>query len=211
MAGTTKRKAEYGDFQTPLALAQSVCAHLAHLAVQPAALLEPTCGIGTFLFAALDKFKGVGEASDWRSTRRSIARAENALRTRHDSRNVRLMQADFFATDWRRVIDELPEPVLVLGNPPWVTNSQLGTLKSRNVPVKSNFQGHDGLDAITGKANFDISEWMLIQLLEALDGRQGALAMLCKSATAQDAKSCLEERARSGTSCYLWHRRRSVF
>ncbi len=41
------------------------------------------------------------------------------------------------------------------------------------------------MDAITGKANFDISEWMLIRLLEAMNGRSGALAMLCKSSVAR--------------------------
>jgi len=58
-------------------------------------------------------------------------------------------------------------------------------LGSRNLPAKSNFQHRSGFDAITGKANFDISEWMLIRLLEVMDGRAGALAMLCKSAVAR--------------------------
>ena len=51
--------------------------------------------------------------------------------------------------------------------------------------MKSNFQRHNGLDAITGKANFDISQWMLIRLLEAISGPQGTLAMLCKSSVAR--------------------------
>ena len=38
-------------------------------------------------------------------------------------------------------------------------------LASPNLPSKSNFQNRKGLDAVTGKANFDISEWMLIQLM----------------------------------------------
>jgi hypothetical protein len=58
-------------------------------------------------------------------------------------------------------------------------------LGSQNLPAKSNFQNHNGLDAITGRANFDISEWMLIELLAAMSGRQGTLAMLCKSSVAR--------------------------
>ena len=58
-------------------------------------------------------------------------------------------------------------------------------LDSANLPKKSNFQKHKGLDAITGKSNFDISEWMLIRLLESMNGRTGALAMLCKTSTAR--------------------------
>ena len=74
----------------------------------------------------------------------------------------------------------------MLGNPPWVTNADLGSL-SANLPEKTNFQGHVGLDAITGKSNFDISEWMLIRLLETLSGRRAWLAMLCKTAVARKA------------------------
>ena len=58
-------------------------------------------------------------------------------------------------------------------------------LDSANLPKKSNFQKHKGLDAITGKSNFDISEWMLIRLLESMNGGTGALAMLCKTSTAR--------------------------
>jgi hypothetical protein len=79
----------------------------------------------------------------------------------------------------------LPEPILILGNPPWVTNAELGTLGSTNLPPKSNSQGLAGLDALTGKSNFDISEWMLVQLLRAMAGRRGWLAMLCKTAVAR--------------------------
>ncbi|MFV1967180.1 MAG: hypothetical protein ACC628_17260 [Pirellulaceae bacterium] len=93
-----------------------------------------------------------------------------------------LLHASFFTTDWSGVLGDLPEPMLVIGNPPWVTNAALGALGSANLPKKSNFQKHSGLDAITGKGNFDISEWMLIQCMEWLDGRNGTLAMLCKTA-----------------------------
>jgi len=58
-------------------------------------------------------------------------------------------------------------------------------LGSNNLPVKSNFQKHSGFDAVTGKSNFDISEWMLIHLLKWLQGRHAVLAMLCKTAVAR--------------------------
>ena len=112
--------------------------------------------------------------------------------TRDNASKVDVAQANFFLTDWERVLSDLPEPILVLGNPPWVTSAQLGVLRSQNLPVKSNFQRHSGLDAITGKANFDISEWMLIRLLTAMSGRGATLAMLCKLSTARK------------TLCYAW-------
>ncbi|HLA88384.1 MAG TPA: hypothetical protein VJL10_10195, partial [Anaerolineales bacterium] len=52
-------------------------------------------------------------------------------------------------------------------------------------PAKNNFQNHDGFDAMTGKSNFDISEWMLIQVGDWLKNRKGYLAMLCKTSVAR--------------------------
>jgi hypothetical protein len=179
------KSAEYGDFQTPESLARTVCALLARQGVRPAALLEPTCGLGRFLFAGLDQFKEVKKAIGADINADYVKRAEASLRQRQDAEKVRLVEADFFLTDWEKVVAELPEPVLVLGNLPWVTNAHLGTLGSRNLPAKSNFQNRNGLDAITGKANFDISEWMLMRLLEAMNGRHGTLAILCKSSVAR--------------------------
>ncbi|NET04338.1 MAG: SAM-dependent DNA methyltransferase [Symploca sp. SIO2B6] len=63
--------------------------------------------------------------------------------------------------------------------------SLLGVLQSYNLPEKSNFHGYSGLEALTGKSNFDISEWMLIQHLEWLRNRIGTIAMLCKTAVAR--------------------------
>ncbi len=181
----TKAVAEYGDFQTPKGLARIVCALLARHGMQPAALLEPTCGLGNFLFAGLDQFQDVKEAIGADVNAYYVEQAKSTLRQRGGDDRVRFFEANFFLTDWKGVIDELPKPILVLGNPPWVTNAHLGTLGSQNLPTKSNFQNRNGFDAITGKANFDISEWMLIRLLEAMEGGRGALAILCKSSVAR--------------------------
>lgn len=175
---------EYGDFQTPEKLARDVCALLSKHGIHPAALLEPTCGLGRFLFAGLDRFKEVKKAIAADINAQYIQQARDTLQQGRAA-DVQFVEADFFVTDWEKVIAELPEPVLILGNPPWVTNADLSAIGSQNLPTKSNFQNHHGMDAITGKANFDISEWMLIRLMEAMNGRQGTLAMLCKSSVAR--------------------------
>ena len=54
---------------------------------------------------------------------------------------------------------------LIIGNPPWVTNSELGAIDSQNLPRKSNFKKVNGLDAITGKGNFDIGEYCIFVFL----------------------------------------------
>ena len=70
---------------------------------------------------------------------------------------------------------------LLLGNLPWVTNATISGVNGSNLPAKENFQGFRGIEARTGKSNFDISEWMLICLVKALRGRSATIAMLCKS------------------------------
>ena len=100
-------------------------------------------------------------------------------------KRAEVRHADFFAKNWPTTLNELAEPILVIGNPPWVTNSTLGSINGTNLPAKSNFQRFNGLDAITGKSNFDISEWMLTHLLEWLSGRSAVLSMLCKTAVAR--------------------------
>ena len=125
-------------------------------------------------------------SSDTNLTRSTWNARHNAVATLVSSHtHVKIEQADFFLTDWSRVIEKLPQPILIIGNPPWVTNAQLSSLGSNNVPTKSNLDGLRGIDALTGKSNFDISEWILRKGVEWLNGRNGLLAMLCKTAVAR--------------------------
>jgi hypothetical protein len=180
-----RKTEEFGDFQTPASLARQVCKLLAARRVAPTSILEPTCGAGSFLLAALDHFPGLKRALGVEINPDHVNRLTAALRLRSDAAKVQIVQGDFFAFDWPKHLADFPDPILVLGNPPWVTNARLGALRGKNLPKKSNFQNHSGLDAVTGKSNFDISEWMLIRILELLAGRQATIAMLCKSAVAR--------------------------
>jgi len=185
----TRHKAEFGDFQTPLALTRAISKLLARRALvsQPAAVLEPTCGQGNFLLAALEQFPGVRKAVGIDINPSHVAASRSALGAKTAKCKVEIIHGDVFRTDWPSLLRTLPDPLLVIGNPPWVTNAQLGSLRSSNLPIKSNFQKRGGLDAITGKGNFDISEWILIHLLEWLSGREATLAMLCKTTVARKA------------------------
>src|SRR5438105_1443457 len=51
-----RHKIEYGDFQTPPALADEVCSLLHRLDVCPRTIIEPACGEGSFLEAAARVF-----------------------------------------------------------------------------------------------------------------------------------------------------------
>ena len=147
---------EFGDFQTPPRLAESVCNLLSSLGIEPVAVIEPTCGEGNFLRAALDRFGKIRIAVALDINPHYVAAVNCALQAK--KAQITVLQGDFFKTDWPAILQTLPDPVLVIGNPPWITNSALSALQSANVPRKSNLHAYDGLDALTGKSNFDISE-----------------------------------------------------
>ena len=182
----TKVVAEFGDFQTPVPLAVAAVRLLRSLGVAPRRILEPTCGKGSFLAAAAAEFPDVRQIFGLEINRDHLAEARSALQTTGmDACRFDLRHGDFFATDWESVISQVDGPWLILGNPPWVTNAELGAIASANLPQKSNFQGRSGIEAVTGKSNFDICEWMLLKYLDWLKGRRGTIAVLCKTSVAR--------------------------
>lgn len=177
------RRAAFGDFQTPPDLAQAVCRVLR--TERPRTLIEPTCGTGTFLTAALGAFPQVRDALGLELNPRYATTTRRAVRKASPTANCRVRVGDFFETDWPVLLAGYTEPLLIVVNPPWVTNSALGVLGGGNLPPKQNLPGRSGLEGLTGKSNFDVSEWMLFRLLEAISSRRATLAMLCKSAVAR--------------------------
>jgi len=180
----TTNKTIFGDFQTPEALARAVVSLVHHEESQMSTVVEPTCGLGSFLKAAVDEFGTPPRYFGFDISPDHVAAARGSLRHLNGT-NARIDCEDFYKKDWKDFFSHLPDPVLVIGNPPWVTNAALGIMGGGNLPEKSNFQRHGGFAARTGKANFDISEWMLIRLLESLQGVRSVIAMLCKTGTAR--------------------------
>lgn len=184
----SKAKVEYGDFQTPLELANKICSKLLELGISPDIIVEPTCGIGNFIEASANSFKLANKIL-------GIEINSNYLQEiRISDKRIQIQQADFFEVDWFSLIDKFDEQILVIGNFPWVTNSQQGMIGGMNLPQKTNFQNYSGLEAITGKSNFDISEWMLIQTVQWLQKRDAYLAMLCKTSVARKLLSYIHSR-----------------
>jgi hypothetical protein len=174
--------AAYGDFQTPPALAAAVCDLLVRKGLRPATVVEPTCGTGSFLLAAARAFPGAmlcGQELD-----PAHARAARAALARLGHR-ARIRVGDVFRTAWTSALARWQPPILVLGNPPWVTNAGLSVLGVPNLPVKSNLKALAGLSAKTGASNFDVSEWLLLELLAQAQGRDATVAMLVKTTVAR--------------------------
>lgn len=177
-------KKEYGDFQTPLSLARRVAALVEQDEKHVGTVIEPTCGVGAFLQATAELF-GASPKYWGFDLNASYVKAAGSALARLGLREGTVQQRDFYDIDWRKFISEQSGNLLIIGNPPWITNAGMGVIGGDNLPQKSNFQGHGGFAARTGKANFDISEWMLMKLIDALQGRNAAIAMLCKTATAR--------------------------
>lgn len=166
---------ELGDFQTPPVLVERLLDLLPEHAWDR--VLEPTCGVGNFMRAAGDRFA----AAEVVGIEIQPGHAEAARRF------GRVLEADVFRTDlavapdWARPDGAL----LVLGNPPWVTNSALATAGSTNRPTRRNDAGLRGIDAMTGGSNFDLAEYVWMKVLRELGGGPFTAAFVCKAQVAR--------------------------
>ncbi len=176
---------EFGDFQTPPDLARRVCAVVARSGFRPASIVEPSCGRGAFLQAALKAFPDARRFLGADRNPGHVQAARTLLAHADGNGRIQIIQSDFFDADWTTLTAGLPKPLLIVGNPPWVTNAALGALGSTNLPKKANQDGLRGIAALTGKSNFDISEWMLRENLAWLAAASGTLAVLCKTTVAR--------------------------
>ena len=111
----------------------------------------------------------------------AVALSGNAAGTR-----VQIIRASLFDVDLRAGLSwRETGPLLVLGNPPWVTSAALGKLGSSNLPGKWNIKNLKGLDAVTGSSNFDIAEAVWFKLLVELAELRPTIALLCKMSVAR--------------------------
>lgn len=183
-------RVSYGDWQTPISLAEKVCdIHLSKYG-SPDIMIEPTCGLGAFVLSALIKFQDIKEIHAIEINRQYTDELKlklllNALNTPLQSHpDIYIHNANFFEFDFTPIIErskQMSWNMAVIGNPPWVTNSRQGKNNSLNVPLKSNFYGLKGIDAITGKSNFDISEFITLQLLQLSQLNKGGISFLLKN------------------------------
>ncbi len=183
MKQSTKR--EFGDFQTPSSLSNRIVNVLHDLSVNPKAVIEPTCGTGSFLQAVLDSFSDLKTIYGLDINEKYICRAHSTVSDSIASVNLELEVGDFFTTDWIAKFKASPKPILAIGNLPWVTVSTLSTINGSNFPTKMNYMELKGINVITGKSNFDISEWMLMKLFDAANITDACLAFVSKVSVAR--------------------------
>lgn len=177
---------DLGDFQTPLSLVDMVLRCLTRTGQRWTRVLEPTCGCGNFIQGLLNLTPPPHEIQGIELQSNYVAYVYDIVPQTADTSTF-IKQANIFNLNLKRDLYwKTSGPLLVVGNPPWVTNSELGSLGSKNVPVKSNFKGVSGLEAMTGEANFDIAEYILLKLIKELAAEKPTIALLCKTSVARN-------------------------
>lgn len=177
MSGNNLKK-EFGDYQTPDFFAEKVCKYLKNeLQIEPKYIFEPTAGVGNFIRAGIDCFKNVNKAYGVEINPEYC----KVYESKFDKKKVSIVCDNFFSYDSSKLIEEDSE-ILVVGNPPWATNSEL----KFNLPEKVNFKKLSGTDAITGASNFDICEYIILKLVQEFSNTNTTIAMLCKTSVARN-------------------------
>lgn len=190
-------KREFGDYQTPVDFAEKVCSFLKNdRHIMPTAIIEPTCGLGSFLKSSL-----LFDAKEYYGIEINPEYCAYCKEIIHDERVI-IINSDFFSFSSKNLIKDKSK-ILVLGNPPWVTNSTLSALGSNNLPIKANFKKLNGIEAITGASNFDICEYIILQLINEYRDTNTVICMLCKTAVARNVFKELKRNNIAFSSCEI--------
>lgn len=189
-ASKTSRE-DYGDWQTSYGFAKYVCQYLKERGITPEVIVEPTCGVGNFIVAAVDVFKSARKIYGIEINSEYIGETERKLKKLQLDRKIdcyELYNTSVFSFDFSEIAKANHDKnILVLGNPPWVTNSEMGKNDSDNLPVKSNVKRCRGIDAITGKGNFDIAESICYLMIDAFSPHARTnIALLVKNSVVKN-------------------------
>lgn len=190
---SNRNQAEYGDYQTNSPLADKIVDKLRIKGIDPEVMIEPTFGEGNFIVAAIKRFENLRAVYGVEIYKSYVWQAKfNILDlfisdASLNKPKIYLHHENVFDFNFKNVAEKIkPEKLLILGNPPWVTSSQLGALDSVNLPAKSNFKNHKGLDAITGKGNFDIAEYITMMMMDNFKSHNGNLVFLIKNSVVKN-------------------------
>lgn len=184
---------EYGDFQTNEKLAEKVAKYAFLKQKGFEFILEPTCGKGNFILASikqsnsLKKIVGVEIYQPYVWETKFKILDYYLINKETNKPEIDIIHGNAFEFDYNQLAKSTSDlKTLVIGNPPWVTNSELGSIDSKNLPKKSNFKKHSGFEAITGKGNFDIGEYISLIMLKSFENHNGIFAFLIKNSVVKN-------------------------
>ena len=180
---------EFGDFQTPRALTDRICSLIKESGFEPEIIIEPTCGTGNFVISALKMFDSIKYVYaveiqpeyEWAFKFNILDFSFRKNRTAEIEYHNDNIFTHRISEKLKSLMEDSELNTLIIGNPPWVTNSDLSGLGSDNLPTKYNLKKHRGIDAITGKGNFDIAESTILDMMKKFSYSNAKIAMLCKT------------------------------
>lgn len=200
----TYLRRELGDFQTPLPLVKLVLNCLSRPGRQWTRAIEPTCGYGNFIKGMLELPMPPREIQAFELQQGYLQEVEK-LAYNGSSTRVIFKHADIFRLNFQRELQWRESgPLLIVGNPPWVTNAELGVLDSDNLPMKANIKQLRGIAAMTGESNFDIAEAIWLKLIRELAEEQPTIALLCKTSVARNVLQFAYDQQLPITDASLW-------
>lgn len=184
---------EYGDFQTNKSLASEVVKYSFLKCNDIEFVLEPTCGKGNFIIASIAQFKSLKKIVGVEIYKPYVWKTKFGIlnyflkNPNYSKPEIDIFHGNAFEFNYSELAKSTQHlRTLVIGNPPWVTNSELGSIDSNNLPEKSNFKKHSGLDAMTGKGNFDIGEFISYTLLKCFENHNGLFSFLIKNSVVKN-------------------------
>jgi hypothetical protein len=183
---------EYGDFQTPVKLAEKICLYFKNSGINPEIIIEPTSGLGNFIISSIKYFDNLNTIYGIEINKNYVWYSKLKIIEFIDNNNLKklpkiiIINDNIFDFNFNKLNIEKSQNTLVLGNPPWVTNATLTSLESSNLPRKTNFKNNNGIDAITGKGNFDISEYITLMIIRYFENRNAKLSFLVKNSVVKN-------------------------
>lgn len=179
---------EHGDYQTPIFFVEKVLDLIK--IEQFENVIEPTMGIGNFLISVIRKNKKIniyGVELQERYVLLFKLRLLELIRNHsYKLGKINIFHDNIFFHKFEEI--DFSKKTLIIGNPPWITNSRVGTFQTKNLPPKINFKNLTGLDALTGKSNFDITEYILLKIIKEFceSKKRISVAVLCKTIVARN-------------------------
>ena len=168
-------RVEYGDYQTNTELSDKAVTLLISKNLSPEIIVEPTCGKGNFIIASLKNFSTIKKIFGieiykpyvW-ETKFNIVHLYLTNDSLQNKPEIEIIHCSVFDYDFKEIARQFSsDKILIIGNPPWVMNSTLGSLNSKNLPKKTNFKNHNGLDAISPQIGMGWVEawwWFLLRV-----------------------------------------------
>lgn len=179
---------ELGDYQTPANLADKVVKLLSNDHTKYTNIIEPTFGCGSFIMAIINHLPSVQSINGCELNKHHYRATMTKLSQVSNKRvNFNLQCANIFNIDLNNLFEKHAHN-LVIGNPPWITVSALSTMESNKIPKHHHLKGLSGFDALTGKANLDLSEYITLMLMNKLNqlSKSSTLALLVKGSVSRN-------------------------